>query len=161
MGVSRCRVSFTDMEGIPHSVEVQAESLYEAVAEFRSDNLTSAPGPMPEFTIAIPRPAVEHHIKLGQVLHWAQRTVKEGLRMDSLSHSFLQAAEKLAADVILFYIFHCFHHFYVGKVDSRYFSNSQRYLFALRDTLRPRLTSQELRPRGFACAPDCKPRRRT
>jgi len=82
MGVSRCRVSFTDIEGIPHSVEVQAESLYEAVAlavaEFRTDNLTSEPGPMTEFTIAIQRPAVEHHIKLGQVLNWAQHTMKEG-----------------------------------------------------------------------------------
>ena len=70
MGVSRCRVSFTDIEGIPHSVEVQAESLYEAVAlavaEFRTDNLTSETGPMTEFTIAIQRPAVEHHIKLGR-----------------------------------------------------------------------------------------------
>jgi hypothetical protein len=32
----------------------------------------------------------------------------------------------------------------------------QRYLFALRDTLRPRLTPQKLRPRGFACGPDCR-----
>ena len=54
-------LSFTDIEEIPHSVEVQAESLYEAVAlavaEFRTDNLTSEPGPMTEFTIAIQRPA--------------------------------------------------------------------------------------------------------
>src|SRR5271157_4164567 len=39
MGVSRFRVSFTDAEGIPHAVEVQADSLYDAVAlaaaEFR------------------------------------------------------------------------------------------------------------------------------
>jgi hypothetical protein len=33
---------------------------------------------MTEFTIAIQRPAVEHHINLGQVLNWAQHTMKEG-----------------------------------------------------------------------------------
>lgn len=33
---------------------------------------------MTEFTVAIQRPAVEHHIKLGQVLNWAQQTMKEG-----------------------------------------------------------------------------------
>jgi hypothetical protein len=55
MGVSRCRVSFTDSEGISHAVEVQAESLYQAVAlavsEFRNDSVTSMPGPMTEFMI--------------------------------------------------------------------------------------------------------------
>jgi hypothetical protein len=32
MASSRCRVSFTDSEGIHHGVDVDAESLYEAVA---------------------------------------------------------------------------------------------------------------------------------
>jgi hypothetical protein len=76
MGVSRCRVSFTDSEGISHAVEVQAESLYEAVAlavsEFRNDSVTSMPGPMTEFAVSIQRPAVEHRIRLGQVSKWAQ-----------------------------------------------------------------------------------------
>jgi len=76
MGVSRCRVSFTDSEGISHAVEVQAESLYEAVAlavsEFRNDRVTSMPGPMTEFMISIQRPAIEHRIRLGQVSKWAQ-----------------------------------------------------------------------------------------
>jgi hypothetical protein len=83
MGVSRCRVSFTDSEGISHAVEVQAESLYEAVAlavsEFRNDSVTSMPGPMTEFMISIQRPATEHRIRLGQVSQWAtQGGTKEG-----------------------------------------------------------------------------------
>ncbi len=83
MGVSRCRVSFTDSEGISHAVDVQAESLYEAVAlavsEFRNDSVTSMPGPMTEFTISIQRPATEHRIRLGQVSKWAaQGGTKEG-----------------------------------------------------------------------------------
>lgn len=44
--MNRCRVSFTDTDGIPHDVEVQAASLYEAVApavaEFPADKLTAA-----------------------------------------------------------------------------------------------------------------------
>jgi len=43
MAASRCRVSYTDMEGIVHAVEVDAASLYEAVAlavaEFREDEV--------------------------------------------------------------------------------------------------------------------------
>jgi hypothetical protein len=83
MGISRCRVSVTDSEGISHAVEVQAESLYEAVAlavsEFRNDSVTSMPGPMTEFIISIRRPATEHRIRLGQVSQWAtQGGTKEG-----------------------------------------------------------------------------------
>lgn len=76
--MNRCRVSFTDTNGIPHDVEVQAESLYEAVAlavaEFRADKLTAEVRPMTEFVIAIHRPAVEHRLRLSQVTQWAQGT---------------------------------------------------------------------------------------
>jgi len=54
--MNRCRVSFTDTNGILHNVEVQAESLYEAVAlavaEFRADKMTAEVGAMTEFVIA-------------------------------------------------------------------------------------------------------------
>ena len=57
--MARCRVSFTDPDGIPHTVDVQADSLYEAVAlavaEFHADSMTAAPSPMTEFTVAIHR----------------------------------------------------------------------------------------------------------
>ncbi len=76
MGVSHCRVSFIDAEGIPDAVEVQTDSLYEAVAlaaaEFRADELTALPGPMTEFTVSIQRPAIEHRIRLIQVSKWAE-----------------------------------------------------------------------------------------
>jgi hypothetical protein len=54
MASSRCRVSFTDSEGILHAVDVDAESLYEAVAiavaSFREDDVSpSSPNPMTEF----------------------------------------------------------------------------------------------------------------
>ena len=51
MGISPCRVSHLDKEGLDHAVEVEAESLYEAVAiavaEFASQGeiLTETRGP--------------------------------------------------------------------------------------------------------------------
>ena len=66
--VAHCRASFTGSDGITHIVNVDADSLYEAiglaVAEFRSDKLTEIPGAMTEFTVSIERPAVEHRIRL-------------------------------------------------------------------------------------------------
>jgi hypothetical protein len=76
MGVSRCRVSYTDAEGV-HSVEVTAETLFEAiaqaVAEFEGDKtVPSAPGPETEFRVQVLRKPVEHFIKLKRVVEWAQ-----------------------------------------------------------------------------------------
>ena len=60
MAGSRCRVSYTDSEGITHAVEVDAVSLYEAVAlaaaEFRQDEIiTDGPAPMTEFCVTVLR----------------------------------------------------------------------------------------------------------
>jgi hypothetical protein len=72
MGIWPCRTSFTDTEGTSYAVEVQAESLYHAIAlavsEFRNDSVTSMPGRMTEFIISIQRPATEYRIRLGQAL---------------------------------------------------------------------------------------------
>ncbi len=82
---SRCRVSYVDSEGFEHAAEVEAESLYEAVAlavaEFRGDELnTSEPALMTEFTIQVFRRPTEHKVRLKQVHDWAKHTVSEGLR---------------------------------------------------------------------------------
>jgi hypothetical protein len=65
--VAHFRASFTSSDGTTHFVNVDADSLYEAiglaVAEFRSEELTEAPGAMTEFTVPIERPAVEHRIR--------------------------------------------------------------------------------------------------
>jgi hypothetical protein len=83
MAGPRCRVSFTDAEGILHGIDVDAESLYEAVAiavaQFREDDVSpSNPGPMTEFTVAVYLNPTEHKIRLGQVLKWSEHTTKEG-----------------------------------------------------------------------------------
>jgi hypothetical protein len=81
--VARCRVSFADADKTEHAVEVEADSLYEAVAQavadFRQDPLLrDAPGPMTEFTVAVLRNPTEHRIRLQQVAKWAEHTTKEG-----------------------------------------------------------------------------------
>src|SRR5260370_26218449 len=83
MGASRCRLSFTDADGVLHGVDVvEAESLYEAViavAQFREDDVSpSIPGAMTEFTVAVYRNPVEHKIRLKQVLGWSENTTREG-----------------------------------------------------------------------------------
>jgi len=82
MAVESCCVSFIDTDGIPHSVHVQAESLYEAIAfavvAFPQDRLCPRTTSSTEFTISIERPAVEHRIRLAQVEKWAEMTTREG-----------------------------------------------------------------------------------
>jgi len=74
--MARCRVSYTDAEGI-HSVEVTAETLFEAVAqavvEFKEDRTVSkAPGPETDFTVLVLRKPTEHVIRLKRIQEWAQ-----------------------------------------------------------------------------------------
>jgi hypothetical protein len=63
-----CLVSFTDSEGIRHSVEVTASTLYEAaalaIAEFRRCGFTAnAPGPATRLTVAVQTPATSHEVQ--------------------------------------------------------------------------------------------------
>ncbi len=83
MGLSRCRVSYTDQEGIEHAVEVHADSLYEAAAlavcEFREQELdTDGPKPMTLLTITVYRKPVEHKIHVQQVREWAKPSTEGG-----------------------------------------------------------------------------------
>jgi hypothetical protein len=86
MAGSRCRVSFTDSDGILHGVDVEAESLFEAlaiaVASFRDDEVSPPDiDGMTEFTVAVYRNPVEHKIRLGQVTKWAgQNSTEKGRR---------------------------------------------------------------------------------
>lgn len=81
--MARCRVSFIDSESVEHTAEVEADSLYEAVAlavaDFREDPLVQEqPESMTEFTVAVLRNPTEHKIRLRQVAAWAEPTVREG-----------------------------------------------------------------------------------
>jgi hypothetical protein len=68
-----CLVSFTDAEGIEHSVRVPAESLYEAaveaIAAFRRSVLAEMPlGPATRLTISVVAPEEEHTVTIAKVL---------------------------------------------------------------------------------------------
>ncbi len=70
-----CLVSFTDPEGIEHSVRVPAESLYEAaveaIAAFRRSVLAEMPlGPATRFTIRVMAPEEQHTLTIAKVLSW-------------------------------------------------------------------------------------------
>ncbi len=80
--MARCRVSYENDDG-HHSVEVDAESLYEAVAEavaeFRKDKtISELPGLETNLTVIVLRNPPEHHITLKRVHQWAQPSTKGG-----------------------------------------------------------------------------------
>ena len=71
------------MEGIAHAVEVDAESLYEAVAlavaEFRQGEIfTETLGAMAEFCVTVLRKPIEHRIRFKKVQEWVQPSTKGG-----------------------------------------------------------------------------------
>ena len=83
MGNARtCVVSFTDLTGIRHSVEVAAESLYEAaamaVAEFRRHPWTDGmePGAVTRLAANIKVPKTTHEVSIRQLEQWIAQTPK-------------------------------------------------------------------------------------
>ena len=69
-----CAVSFRDHRGIRHSVDVQAESLFEAavlaVQHFRQDPWLERIGPATVLDVEVRQPATRHAVSLQQVERW-------------------------------------------------------------------------------------------
>jgi hypothetical protein len=69
-----CRVSFTDLEGIRHSVEVTAESLYEAAVlglkALKTSPWVEAVGPGTRLEIQVTEPAAVHFLLVAQLTRW-------------------------------------------------------------------------------------------
>jgi hypothetical protein len=69
-----CAVSFTDVRGIRHTVEVEAESLYEAavlgVRRFRKDPWIERVGEATVLDVEVREPSARHAISLAQVERW-------------------------------------------------------------------------------------------
>jgi len=67
-------VSFQDVRGIRHSVDVEAESLYEAVVlavrRFRQDHWTEQVGRATVLDVEAREPATKHSISLQQGERW-------------------------------------------------------------------------------------------
>ena len=77
-GPKSCAVSFTDLEGTRHTVDVAAESLYEAailgISALRRDSfLESVPGPATRLEVEIKHPTVRHAVSLQQLKTWLDR----------------------------------------------------------------------------------------
>jgi hypothetical protein len=82
-----CAVSFSDARGIRHTVEVQAESLFEAailaVRMFRGDPWIEHVGPATMLEIEVREPAAKHAITMKQVERWlegASTSPNEGVK---------------------------------------------------------------------------------
>jgi hypothetical protein len=83
-----CIVSYLDIDGIRHSVEVQAESLYEAVVlAFKTlKEHGCAPSEISKLEVEI-RSSVTHEITLGRVRQWLNggaRSPKEAVMKERL-----------------------------------------------------------------------------
>ncbi|HLG96046.1 MAG TPA: hypothetical protein VKX49_07020 [Bryobacteraceae bacterium] len=81
MPIRSCLVSFTDSEGIEHSVQVPADSLFEAAVEamaaFRHSILADMPlGAGTRLTIRVKAPEEEHTVTVGKVLSWLEGGAK-------------------------------------------------------------------------------------
>jgi hypothetical protein len=71
----RCRVSFTDTNGITHAANVTGESLYEAavaaLAEFKRCGFTDVSvGPGTRLRITVDSPGTEHEVSVGKIQAW-------------------------------------------------------------------------------------------
>lgn len=76
MGLRTCKVSCSDANGVEHSVEVTARSLFEAVGRglqvFRDhDWIEGGPGNR-SATISVKNPEVEHNVRLADFERWLQ-----------------------------------------------------------------------------------------
>ena len=78
-------VSFVDSTGIRHSVEVAAESLFEAAAlavhEFRSHSWLDdvEPGAATPLSISVKPPATTHEVSIKQLEKWTASTAPRAL----------------------------------------------------------------------------------
>jgi len=86
--MAACIVSFVDLDGVRHSVEIEAEGLYEAsvlgLCAFRKHELE--PGGLTELEVEV-RSSVTHKLTVTKVRDWLQRGVrspKEAILKDKL-----------------------------------------------------------------------------
>ena len=74
MALQTCTVSFTGPSGVRHSVEVTAESIYEAaalgVSALRKGAWADAIAPGTELEIQVREPATCHRLTVRQIQRW-------------------------------------------------------------------------------------------
>jgi hypothetical protein len=84
-----CRVVMTDPQGVKRSVQVTADTLFEAAAlavyAFKKDGFTDFIANV--FEVEIREPVVKHQVSVGQLRKWLDGTVsdpRERMRRDKL-----------------------------------------------------------------------------
>ena len=74
MALPTCTVSFTGPSGVRHSVEVTAESIYEAaargVAALEKSGWTDAIAPRTELEVQVREPSTCHRLTVHQIRRW-------------------------------------------------------------------------------------------
>jgi hypothetical protein len=74
VAVRTCVVSFSGERGVRHSVEVTAETLYEAAALalsiFRTSEWADQIGPGTALSVTVKNPETTHRVTLDQLRHW-------------------------------------------------------------------------------------------
>src|SRR5688572_10335803 len=79
MPAKSCRVSFTDLVGIRHSVEVEADSRYEAAVlglkALKRGSWVAEIGAGTRITIQVIEPPVEHFLMYAQLQRWLNGAV--------------------------------------------------------------------------------------
>jgi hypothetical protein len=86
MAVRTCRVTCSDTQGVERTVEVTAQSLYEAVAQalrvFREDDWGEDPNRIPaSVVVTINQPQVEHRVRIKDFENWLDSTGKSPAEM--------------------------------------------------------------------------------
>ena len=76
--MKRCRVSFTDSEGVEHAVELEARTLYEAVGlaidRFRRcEHVRYEPKGLHEFIVESREPSTQHRLTRSIFDAWLRR----------------------------------------------------------------------------------------
>jgi hypothetical protein len=77
MGLRCCQVSCRDLKGVEHTVEVTADSLYEAVAQglraFRQNDWVDGIGQgQTTVTVVVKTPEVEHKVRVRDFVRWLE-----------------------------------------------------------------------------------------
>jgi len=74
MALKQCAVSFTDIRGIRHTADVEAESLYEAAVQgirrLNQDPWIERIGPGTKLEVEVREPSARHILSVEQVERW-------------------------------------------------------------------------------------------
>src|SRR5580693_2443576 len=85
MTLRTCTVSCEDSDGHLHSLEVTAETLYEAVAQalavFKGNEWVGQIGRGHTITIRVQQPAVEHRVRISEFEKWLDTNGKSPAEM--------------------------------------------------------------------------------